>query len=149
MAYLKRIAALKPAALPISPRAVMDQVISGEYTIGMQIYNHHAAISAAVGAPVDWVKLEPMIGLFSLMGVLEGCAASERRAAVRGMGHVGRGPEGARGQRLPAVRPQLSLLASPGLRPDGERVWRVNYISPLMARDELPKWTAIYQEIFR
>ena len=36
MAYLKQFAALKPAALPISPRAVMDQVISGEYAIGMQ-----------------------------------------------------------------------------------------------------------------
>src|ERR1019366_3718933 len=71
MAYLRRFAALKPAALPISPRAAIYQVIIGDYAIGMQIHNHHAAISAAVGARVDWVKLEPLIGLFSLMGVLK------------------------------------------------------------------------------
>jgi iron(III) transport system substrate-binding protein len=43
----------------------------------------------------------------------------------------------------PTVPPRI-----PGLRPDG-RGFKVNWISPLMARDELPKWTAIYQEIFR
>ena len=147
MAYLRRFAALKPAALPISPRAVMDQVISGEYAIGMQIYNHHAAISAAVGAPVDWVKLEPLIGLFSLMGVLKD--APHPNAARLFVEYV----MSDEGQKVladndylpssPTVPPRI-----PGLRPDSGG-FKVNYISPLMARDELPKWTAIYQEIFR
>ena len=52
MAMLKGLAASHPAALPISPRAVMDQVISGEYSIGLMTYNHHAAISANAGAPI-------------------------------------------------------------------------------------------------
>ena len=147
MAWLKRFAALKPAALPISPRAVMDQVISGEYAIGMQIYNHHAAISAAAGAPVDWVKLEPLLGLFSEMGILKD--APHPNAARLFVEWV----MSEEGQKVladndylpanPAVAPRV-----PALRPDGGG-FKVDYISPMRARDELPKWTAIYQELFR
>lgn len=147
MAWLKRFAALRPAALPISPRAVMDQVISGEYAIGLMTYNHHAAISAGVGAPVDWVKLEPLVGLFSLMGVLKD--APHPNAARLFVEYV----LSDEGQKVladhdylpssPTVPPRI-----PGLRPDAGG-FKVDYISPLRARDELPKWTAIYQEIFR
>ena len=35
------------------------------------------------GAPVAWVKMEPLVGLFSIMGITEGCAAPQRRAVVR------------------------------------------------------------------
>jgi ABC-type Fe3+ transport system substrate-binding protein len=147
MAWLKRFAASRPAALPMSPRAVMDQVISGEYAIGLQIYNHHAAISAAVGAPVDWVKLEPLVGLFSLMGVLK--EAPHPNAARLFVEYV-MSDEGqkvlADNDYLPAspdVAPRI-----PALRPDAGG-FKVNYISPSMARDELPKWIAVYQELFR
>jgi ABC-type Fe3+ transport system substrate-binding protein len=147
MAYLKRIAALKPAALPISPRAVMDQVISGEYAIGLQIYNHHAAISAAVGAPIAWSRFEPLIGLFSLMGILKD--APHPNAARLFVEYV-MSDEGqkvlADNDYLPASSTVPPRIA--GLRPDAGG-FKVDYISPLTARDELPKWTAIYQEIFR
>ena len=147
MAWLKRFAALKPAALPISPRAVMDQVIAGEYAIGMQTYNHHAAISAATGAPVDWVKMEPLLGLFSLMGVLKD--APHPNAARLFVEYV----MSDEGQKVladndylpasPSVRPRIPML-----RPDGGD-FKVDYISPLKARDGLPKWIAVYQELFR
>jgi ABC-type Fe3+ transport system substrate-binding protein len=39
---------------------VLDQVIAGEYAIALEIFNHHAVLSAAKGAPVDWLKLEPI-----------------------------------------------------------------------------------------
>jgi ABC-type Fe3+ transport system substrate-binding protein len=146
-AWLKRLAESHPAALPISPRAVMDQVISGEYAIGLMTYNHHATISAAAGAPVDWVRLEPLVGLFSLMGVLKD--APHPNAARLFVEYV-MSEEGqkvlADNDYLPAspdVKPR-----DPALRPDGGG-FKVNYISPLMARDELPKWTAVYQELFR
>jgi iron(III) transport system substrate-binding protein len=34
-------------------------VIGGEYPMALQIFNHHAAISADKGAPVEWVRLSP------------------------------------------------------------------------------------------
>jgi iron(III) transport system substrate-binding protein len=43
----------------------------------------------------------------------------------------------------PDVAPRI-----PTLRPDAGG-FKVNYISPLIARDELPKWIAIYHELFQ
>jgi iron(III) transport system substrate-binding protein len=147
MAMLKGLAASHPAALPISPRAVMDQVISGEYAIGLMTYNHHAAISAAAGAPIGWVKLEPLVGLFSLMGVLKD--APHPNAARLFVEYV----VSDEGQKVLADNDYLP--ASPdvppriaGLRPDAGG-FKVNYIAPATARDELPKWTTIYHEVFR
>ena len=147
MALLKRLAALKPAALPVSPRAVMDQVIAGEYAIGLMTYNHHAAISAAQGAPIDWVRLEPLVGLFSLMGVTRD--APHPNAARLFVEYV----LSDEGQTVLAVNDYLPASPDvpprlPALRPD-RGGFRVNYISPAAARDELPKWISIYQELFR
>jgi len=43
-----------------SARAILDQVIAGEHPLALQIFNHHAAISAEKGAPVDWLRLSPV-----------------------------------------------------------------------------------------
>jgi iron(III) transport system substrate-binding protein len=59
MAYLKKLSAQKIKRLNASARAVLDQVIAGEYPMALQIFNHHAAISAGKGAPVDWLRLSP------------------------------------------------------------------------------------------
>ena len=40
-----------------SARAILDQVIAGEHPLALQIFNHHAAISAEKGAPVNWLRL--------------------------------------------------------------------------------------------
>jgi ABC-type Fe3+ transport system substrate-binding protein len=145
--WLKRLAALHPAALPISPRAVLDQVISGEYAIALQIYNHHAAISASAGAPVDWIKLEPLVGLFSLMGVLKD--APHPNAARLFVEYI-MSDEGqkvlANNDYLPASPDVPARI--PTLRP-GPGGFKVHYISPADAKASLPEWTAIYQELFR
>jgi ABC-type Fe3+ transport system substrate-binding protein len=59
MDYLRRLAGQKPRMVNASARAILDQVIGGEYAMSLQIFNHHAAISAKKGAPVDWVRLNP------------------------------------------------------------------------------------------
>lgn len=59
MAYLRRLAAQDIKRLNASARAILDQVIAGEYPMALQIFNHHAAISAQKGAPVDWLRLSP------------------------------------------------------------------------------------------
>lgn len=146
-AWLRRLAALHPAAMPISPRAVMDQVIAGEYAIGLMTYNHHAAISAAAGAPVGWTKLEPLIGLFSSMGVLKDAPHpnAARLFVEYTMSEEGQGVLAAN-DYLPASPAVATRLA--GLRPDTGG-FRVNSLSAETIRDELPKWTAVYREIFR
>src|SRR5262245_28286839 len=59
MDYLRRLAGQKIRMVNASARAILDQVIGGEYPMSLQIFNHHAAISAKKGAPVDWVRLNP------------------------------------------------------------------------------------------
>jgi ABC-type Fe3+ transport system substrate-binding protein len=59
MAYLRKLAAQSIKRVNASARAILDQVIAGEYPMALQIFNHHAAISAQKGAPVDWLRLSP------------------------------------------------------------------------------------------
>ena len=58
-------------AILANARAILDQVITGEYPIALVIFNHHAALSAASGAPVAWVKLEPIPAALSVVGLLK------------------------------------------------------------------------------
>jgi ABC-type Fe3+ transport system substrate-binding protein len=147
MDYLRRFAAQQPVAIASSPRAVLDQVVSGEYWLGVMMYNHHAAISAAAGAPVAWVKMEPLVGLFSIMGITKD--APHPNAARLFEAYV-LSPEGqavfAANDYLPADPDVPARI--PELKPEAGH-FTVNYITPEMTRDDLPKWTKIYHEVFR
>ena len=68
-AYLRELAKQNIANLRGSAREVLDQVIAGEYAIALQIFNHHAVISAKKGAPVDWIKMEPATGTLSVISI--------------------------------------------------------------------------------
>jgi ABC-type Fe3+ transport system substrate-binding protein len=59
MDYLRKLSGQHIRAVNASARAVLDQVIAGEHPLVLQIFNHHAALSAKKGAPVQWLKLEP------------------------------------------------------------------------------------------
>jgi iron(III) transport system substrate-binding protein len=72
MDYLRKLSRQNIKAVNASARAVLDQVIAGEYALSLQILNHHAAISAAKGAPVDWVRLNPVTVAPGLVGMTNG-----------------------------------------------------------------------------
>jgi iron(III) transport system substrate-binding protein len=55
-----------------SARAILNQVVGGEYAMALQIFNHHAAISAAKGAPVDWLRLNPATVTPDLVALTKG-----------------------------------------------------------------------------
>ncbi|MDQ2763122.1 MAG: extracellular solute-binding protein [Pseudomonadota bacterium] len=147
MDYLRRFATQEPVSIASSPRAVLDQVVSGEQWIGVMMYNHHAAISAAAGAPVAWVKMQPLVGLFSIMGIMKD--APHPNAARLFEAYV-LSPEGqavfAANDYLPADPDVPAQI--PELKPEAGH-FSVNYITPEMTRDDLPKWIAIYHEVFR
>jgi ABC-type Fe3+ transport system substrate-binding protein len=147
MDYLRRFAAQQPVAIASSPRAVLDQVVSGEQWLGIMMYNHHAAISAAAGAPVAWVKMEPLVGLFSIMGITKD--APHPNAARLFESYV----LSAEGQAVFATNDYLPAdpdvpARIPDLKPEAGH-FAVDYITPQMTRDDLPKWIAIYHEVFR
>ncbi len=59
MDYLRKLAGQRVSSINASARAVLDQVIAGEHPLALQIFNHHAALSAKKGAPTQWLKIEP------------------------------------------------------------------------------------------
>jgi ABC-type Fe3+ transport system substrate-binding protein len=147
LAYLKQFAAQQPVSIATSPRAVLDQVISGEYQLGIMMYNHHVAISAGEGAPVKAVNLEPLVALFSIMGILRD--APHPNAGRLLVEYI----LSDEGQKVMASHDYLPADPNvpariPELKPETGH-FPVNFISPELARDGLAKWTALYHEVFR
>jgi ABC-type Fe3+ transport system substrate-binding protein len=73
-AYLAKLATQDIAPLAVSNRQVVDQVILGEYWIGLGISAHHPVISASQGAPSATVLLDPIPSLNDSIQVLKGTA---------------------------------------------------------------------------
>src|SRR5215217_3343234 len=67
--YLRKLSSQRIKMVNASARALLAQVIGGEYPMALQIFNHHAAISAEKGAPVDWVRLSPATVNPALLGL--------------------------------------------------------------------------------
>ncbi len=69
--YLEKLAIQNIAALPVAARQILDQVISGEYALGLMMFNHHAVISAAKGAPVKWLPVSPAMVTLNVAAVVK------------------------------------------------------------------------------
>ena len=147
MDYLRKFAAQEPVFIAASPRAVLDQVISGEYKMGVMMYNHHAAISAGKGAPIQWLKLEPLVGLQSLIGILKDAPHPN---AARVLEEFILSTDGqkvmADNDYLPADPLVPARIAE--LKPDAGH-FKVNLMPPQMVHDDVTKWRAIFHEVFR
>ena len=60
--YLKKLSELNTVNFAAgSARTLVDRVIAGEYPIALNIFCHHPLISAAKGAPVASLLMDPMI----------------------------------------------------------------------------------------
>lgn len=147
MEYLKKFAAQKPVNVPASQRVVLDKVITGEFPLGLMVFNHHVAISAAKGAPVAWVKMEPVVSTANQISIVKG--APHPNAAKLFLEYV-LSDEGqhqvAKAFYLPAD-PDVPAKV-PTLKPkEGHFTARV--VSPDMERAGRVAWIALYHEMFR
>jgi ABC-type Fe3+ transport system substrate-binding protein len=147
MAYLRTFADQEPVTIPGAQRVVLDHVISGEYPLCVMILNYHAAISVKAGAPVRWLKLEPVLqtmGLVSITGnaphpnaarlLVEFMLSEEGQKVLADNDYIPAHPG------VPARIPEL--------KPDAGG-FKVNLVTPEMARDKTAEWTAIYKDLFR
>jgi ABC-type Fe3+ transport system substrate-binding protein len=71
MAYLQKLSAQNLIYVPASQRVVLDQVIAGQYPIGLMIINYHSVISANQGAPCAWVRMEPVVESYNYLQILK------------------------------------------------------------------------------
>ena len=145
-AYLQKLKQQNIAKSTASARQILDLVIAGEYPLSVQIFNHHAHISKAAGAPVEWHPLEPVTATNNSIGLVK--TAPHPHAAMLFMDFV----LSRKGQRvfqaanyLPA-HPDVPALQA-DLKP-GVRFKKANYLSPELLYDKSNEWADYFEKEF-
>ena len=147
MAYLRALAKQDIVPLPIAIRAVLDRVIGGEYAIGLEMNNTHAAISAALGAPVKWVPLDPVTQTLQVAGI--SAKAPHPNAAKLFVDFMA----SRAGQNILREADYLPMHPDvpakiPELKPEQGGYKAIVY-SPNEVDADTTRWAKIYEEIFR
>jgi ABC-type Fe3+ transport system substrate-binding protein len=146
MDYLRALSKQNVIGVAASSRAILDQVIAGEYLIDLMTFDNHAVISAAKGAPSRWRPLEPAPVAFDSVGLLKG---APHPAAAQLLLDFLLSEDGQRvlskADYLPAL-PSVPARA-PNLRPD-EGGFRAVWLRPEEVDPHLKEWSAIAKAMF-
>jgi ABC-type Fe3+ transport system substrate-binding protein len=146
MAYLRAFSKQKVANVAASAREVLDQVIAGEYALALQIFNHHAVISAKKGAPVDWIKMEPATGSLSVIAIHKSAPHPNAAKLLVDFIISREGQEVFRAAEYLPADPAVPAL-DPTLKPE-EGHFRVHFFSPEAIEESLAKWKRVFDELF-
>jgi len=147
MAYLRALAKQDVVPLPIAIRAVLDRVIAGEYAIGLEMNNTHAAISAAQGAPVKWVPLNPVSETLQVAGVAKGAQHPNAAKLFIDFMTSKAGQEIFRDNDYVPMHPEVHARI-PELKPQ-QGGYRSIVYTPDNLETETTRWAKIYDDLFR
>ena len=147
MAYLRKLAKQEIVPLPIAIRAVLDRVIAGEYAIGLEMNNTHAAISAAQGAPVAWVPLNPVSETVQVAGIAKGAPHPNAGKLFIDFMVSKAGQNVFREHDYLPMRPDIPAKI-PALKPEQGGYKAIVY-TPDNLETEVPRWQKIYEDLFR
>ena len=147
MAYLRELAKQDVVPLPIAIRAVLDRVIAGEYAVGLEMNNTHAAISAALGAPVKWVPLNPVSETLQVAGVTKGGAHPNAARLFIDFMTSKAGQEIFRDNDYVPMHPDVAARI-PELKPQQGGYQSIVY-TPDNLETETTRWAKIYDDLFR
>ncbi len=145
--YLEKLSKQQIAGLNVAARQVLDQSISGEYAIALQIFNHHTIISAAKGAPTAWIPMEPATATPSVAGVVKGAPHLNAGKLLLDFMVSDEGQKIFRDTDYMPADPKVPPK-DPTLLPAGGK-FRVHYFTPEETDVGMPGWFKIYQELFR
>jgi len=147
MDYLRKLARQRIIGVTISDRALLDQVIAGEYPMTVVVTNHNVEISRKQGAPVAWIPLEPAMMSSEQMGLttlgahpnagllfVEFALSREGQAVFQTAGYIPSHPA------VPPLDP--SLVPSTGH-------FKVNIFTPELIEKNRRHWDEVYQQLFR
>ena len=147
MAYLRKLAAQQVISIEGAGRAVTDQIIAGEYALGLQIFNNQPAAAARTGAPIANLPVQPATASLNTLSVTKGAPHPN---AARLFAEFVTSTEGQRliGERdyVPAA-PDVPAK-DPSLKPDGIK-FRAIFFSPEELEASVPRLAAIYKQLFR
>jgi iron(III) transport system substrate-binding protein len=147
MDYLRALAKQQVVNVDASSRAVLDQVIAGEYWINLMAFNHHTVISARKGAPSDWLKIEPAPVTLDAVGLVKDAPHPN---AARLLLDFLLSEDGQKvfqqNDYLPALPKVPAMVA--GLRPN-DGGFQADFLRPEEIHRQLPHWQKVTQELFR
>jgi ABC-type Fe3+ transport system substrate-binding protein len=145
MDYLRRLAAQKIINVPANQRVVLDQAIAGEFPIALCTFINHVAISAQKGAPVKAILLDPLTGIIDTAFLIKGArhpnagkllidfiVSREGQEIFRQADYIPAHPQ---------VPPRIASLSAGG--------FKVGLLPADGVEDNLKRWIAIYNELFR
>ncbi len=145
--YLAELSKQNITPLKVSGRQVLDQVIAGEFPIGLQIFNNHAFISAGQGAPVDWIRMQPPLVTYSVMSLLKN--APQPNAGKLLIDYIA----SEEGQKIFADAGELPVhprvkSKDPSLIPDGG-AFKATFLTPEELDRSLAGWTRLFDDYFK
>ena len=147
VAYLRELAKQQITPVPMSIRAVLDRVIAGEYAMGLEMNGTHTHISAAMGAPVAWVPLDPVSMTLQAAGITAKAPHPNAARLFLDFMISRAGQEVFRDRDYIPMHPDVSAK-SPELKPETGGYKAVVY-SPEEVDANARRWAAIFQDIFR
>jgi iron(III) transport system substrate-binding protein len=147
MQYLTNLAKQNVHNVNSAARAVLDMTVAGEFPIALQIFNHHAVISAQSGAPVDWQPLEPVLG--QVQGIALAKHAAHPHATLLFLDFLFSETEGQQIMRdveyLPA-HPKVEAKTAT-LKPE-QGGFKVNFVTPERAFEKEREWDQTFKKLF-
>jgi iron(III) transport system substrate-binding protein len=147
MDYLQALAKQNVVNVEASSRAILDQVIAGEYPMGLMMFNNHTVISARKGAPSDWTPLEPVPVAFDSLGIMKDAPHPN---AARLLVEFLLSEEGQTvlkdADYLPANAKVPAMKA--GLRPE-DGGFKATWMRPDVVDPQMANWQRIAKDLFR
>jgi iron(III) transport system substrate-binding protein len=147
MRYLRKLAEQSIVPLPVAARAVLDRVIAGEYAMGLDMNSSHAVISAALGAPVRFVPLDPVTLTMQIGGISRGAPHPNAAKLFLDFMIARAGQEVFRDADYIPMRPYVAAK-SPEVKPD-QGGYKALMLSPEDIDANAQHWAKVYDDVFR
>ncbi|MBF9033268.1 extracellular solute-binding protein [Rhodobacterales bacterium HKCCE2091] len=147
MAYLQQLAGQGIVNMAASQRAVLDRVILGDFPIGLMCFNHHVAISQAQGAPIDWIRMEPVMASASLLGLVRNGPNPNAGRLLVDFILSREGQEVLASTGYLPTHPEVAAL-NPDLLATGPQPFDTTFMAPDIVEQNLADWVRITDELF-
>ena len=146
MAFLRALAKQDIINVDATNRAILDQVIYGQYAMALSIFNHHAVLSAQKGAPVEWLKLDPISAPMHSAGLTRNAPHPN---AGKLLVDFLTSEEGQKTLADVEYIPAMPSVAAktPSVKPEGGG-FKANVLSPDTITHNLDNWYKIKKELF-
>jgi ABC-type Fe3+ transport system substrate-binding protein len=147
LAYLRALAKQNIVQQPIATRAILDRVIAGEYAMGLEMNSTHAVISAAAGAPVKFVPLDPVTETIQIAGLTRSSPHPNAGRLFLDFMISRAGQEVFRDADYIPMRPDVPAK-SPEVKPDTGG-YRALMLTPDDIDANLEHWAKVYDDVFQ